>query len=302
MGDKPEKLYKSLLDLAIPQQNEISKEFFKKKLNKKPLKSKFMVYENNFMWQADLMTVPENTSGLKYIFVCVDVSTRLVDAEPIPDKFAVMCASAFETILRRGIISEYAPKLLITDGGAEFSGQFDVLCQRANIIHRTTQPGRKQQTAIVEYMNGLISYALNTNAYRMRTTPLTERPKEYKDIDYFANDILPKTIERINTFMKAHYPKDPKEWFDIEDNEQETDIKVGDEVFVINVASDRIKRKYGQHDFLNKPFVVTRVFPPTLKKQPYRFMTSFSNKMTFKRDEMIKVNDHARNSHVIQFA
>jgi hypothetical protein len=213
-----------------------------------------------------------------------------------------MCASAFETILRRGIISEYAPKLLITDGGAEFSGQFDVLCQRANIIHRTTQPGRKQQTAIVEYMNGLISYALNTNAYRMRTTPLTERPKEYKDIDYFANDILPKTIERINTFMKAHYPKDPKEWFDIEDNEQETDIKVGDEVFVINVASDRIKRKYGQHDFLNKPFVVTRVFPPTLKKQPYRFMTSFSNKMTFKRDEMIKVNDHARNSHVIQFA
>jgi len=289
------------LNLAIPQQNEITRAFFKKKLNVKPLKSKYMVFENNFIWQVDLMTVPENHSGLRYILVCVDVSTRLCDAEAMPDKLAVMCMDAFDRILRRKLIAEEPPKILVTDAGAEFTGQFHQWINRLGIKHRTTQPGRKNQTAIVEYINSLISYALNINAYRLMTTPKGSQNKNYSQIDYFGDEILANTITRINNFMRVHYPKPAKKWFNFNLDIPDTDLRVGDEVFVVNVASDRIRYKYGQHRYLQTPFLITKIFEPTLKGEPYRFMTSLSPKLTFKRDEIIKANDYENNSNQLQF-
>lgn len=300
MPPKP-KIYQSLLDLAVPDKQELTRAFFEKKLNKKPIRDKYMVYENGFCWQVDIQYLRPNRSVYQYLLVCVDVSTRRCDAEPMRDRTTNDVLNALRKILNRNIIQQGFPALIVTDSGAEFQVEFTRYCNQHGIKHRKTQPGRKNQTAIVENVNGLISYALNTNAYRQMTTPVTEDSKEILNINILANDILPKVIQKINEFVGTKYPRPAKEWFDFADDIEPTDIQVGDKVFVINPQTRRLRFRYGTHKYIGEPFRVTRIYPPILKKQPYRFLTTYSPIMTFTRDEMIRERDYKNDSHQLQF-
>ena len=260
-----------------------------------------MVYENNFMWQADLQYLRPNRSVYKYLFVCVDTSTRRCDAEPMRDRTAFDVNTALQKILDRHIISPEFPVLIVTDSGAEFQQEFTDYCNLNGIKHRRTQAGRKQQTSIVENVNGLISYALNTNAYRLITTPKNEPVKNLLGVNILADDILPRIIEAINEFASHKYPKPASQWFNFEDDIPQTDIRVGERVFVQNPQSNRIRNRYGTHNYISDPFQVTAIYPPILKKEVWRYMTTYSDKMTFTRDEIIKARDYNNRSHQIQF-
>ena len=62
---------------------------------------------------------------------------------------------------------------------------------------------------------------------------------------------------------------------------------------------------------MNTPYQIVRVYRPTLKNEPFRYLTSLSlnpdgsinNKklVTFKRDEIIKTEDYNFNNPLIEF-
>jgi hypothetical protein len=304
MNNKP-KLYDSLLSLSIERNNngkqEITRALLEKKLNTKKEKSKNMVYEKDFIWQVDLQYLRPNKSVYQYLFVAVDVSTRRCDAEPLRERTAIHATHALRAILDRHKISTQFPKIIYTDNGSEFQNEFTDYCNRNDIKHRTTQPGRKQQTAIVEYVNGLISYALNSYAYKLITQPKETPPRSLLDVNILADNILPRIVDTINEYVSTKYPKNPKQWFKFDFDRPPPDLKVGDIVYVKNPQMSRMRQRYGTHRYMSTPYQITDVFYPILKNQPYRFMTSFSDKLTFYRDELLKQSDYNDNSHVIQF-
>lgn len=304
--DRPPSLYGSLLDLSYPNRRELSRKLFEKgPPPKKELQSHYQVFEPEFVWQVDLKFVPPNANKeLNYIMVGVDLSTRLCDAVPLAGRTMEDAATAgINRLLVRNKINPDGklPKLIVTDSGSEFGRQFTELLNSLGIKHRKTQPGRKQQTAIVEYINGLIGYALNTHAYLKRTTPKDRTPKTMTQIDYFGDNILNRTVDRINDYMRRFYPKPAKLWFDFADTLPPNDLRVGDAVYAKNVQADKLRYRHGQHRFLSTPFVVTQVFPPVLKNQPWRYMTSYSSKMTFNRSELIKIADYDENTTQVEF-
>lgn len=297
----PPKIYDKLIRLSGIQENDLSNKLLERKINKKPLKSKFEVFENCFIWQCDLQHLRPNRSVYKYLLVCVDASTRKVDAEPMRDRTAYDTNVALRNILNRHLICPEFPKIIVTDDGAEFQNEFTRYCNQHGIKHRRTQAGRKQQTSIVEHMNDWISFALNSFAYHQMTTPKNEPPKTLLQINILADNILPRTIQAINEFVATKYPKPAEEWFDFDFDQEAPDIKIGDKVYVINPQLNRYRTRNGTHRYMTQQFEVTEVYRPILKGQPFRFKTTFSNRMTFLRDEMIKARDFRNNAHVVQF-
>src|SRR3989338_5912960 len=73
-----DKLYDAILDEANFTPNDINRKLLKKKLNVKPLKSKWMVYESNWMWILDTKVFGRDviSNGEVGLLVCVDASTR----------------------------------------------------------------------------------------------------------------------------------------------------------------------------------------------------------------------------------
>lgn len=298
------KLYNSLLNLSHNEETEISREFLKKKLNEKPERSKYMVFENDYMWQVDVKYLPPSKSLFNFLLVAVDASSRLCDAEPMKELNQEETIDALRKIINRKIISDgenKTPMLIVSDNGGEFGANFSEYLDSRNIKHRTSSAGRKEQTSIVEHINELIAYALSAHAYKLRTTPKNAPVKEIEEINYLADRILPRTIQTINTFMKTKYPLDPKLWFKFNHGNQDAKFEIGDIVFVKNVNQKKFKYRSGQHRYLDIPFYITKIFYPVLDKEPIRYMTSYSEKMTFKGDEMIKEKDFTNNSNQIRF-
>ena len=314
------RLYESLLDVAELPRGDISRELLKKKVFIKPLKSKYMVYESCFIWQLDLIVLPPNRSKVEYVLVCVDVSTRKCDAEPLtflqdvrnaranqPQDFANTISYAtliaYGEILQRGLIcgAGVKPKLLYVDGGVEFQGTFARAVKRGDTKIRTTVRGRKQQNAIVEHTNEMIKFGLMSNAYRLRTQglPPNAQPRDMSQIYLFSGNILPKIVQKINEWATGKFPLPAKDWFKFDFDYNKTDLQIGEHVYIPKLFSTRFKSRSGQHNFLKTPYVITNIFTPTVKGQPYRFMTSFSKKVTFKRDEIIKVDDFTKNMPII---
>ena len=79
-------------------------------------------YPKDFIHQADLLYLPHE-KGSKYVITVVDMSSRLVDAEPLKKRDADSVIEAIKIIYKRNILS--MPKEMQTDAGAEFKGNFN---------------------------------------------------------------------------------------------------------------------------------------------------------------------------------
>ena len=98
----------------------------------------------------DLLKLPRATSGVQYLFVCVDHFSRYTVLAPLQDKSAASVAHALVT----HVINPFTtPKTIISDNGAEFrNGLLTELCTLFNI----------HQTFVVAYhpaSNGLVERA-----------------------------------------------------------------------------------------------------------------------------------------------
>ena len=73
-----------------------------------------------FFQVADLLYLPSDAYGYKYVLVVVDVFSKICDAEPIKYRDASAVLKAFEKLYSRKILK--IPEILQCNGGSEFKG------------------------------------------------------------------------------------------------------------------------------------------------------------------------------------
>ena len=75
----------------------------------------------DYINQVDTIFLP-NDNGFKYLLVCVDLATRLCDAEPMKNKESDTTRKALSKIYRRHHYC-YQPKIIEVDDGTEFKNE-----------------------------------------------------------------------------------------------------------------------------------------------------------------------------------
>ncbi len=118
----------------------------------------------NDCWSIDFMSDALTTGRALRFFTAVDDASRecldLFPATAIPAQAVTERLDAIGTF--RGF-----PRFIRTDGGPEFqSKHFALWCASRNIVHVTIEPGKPQQNAFIEALNGRIrDEFLNENLF-----------------------------------------------------------------------------------------------------------------------------------------
>ena len=110
----------------------------------------FQDFEKGYTQQADLLFLPEDKE-YKYLLVCVDDSTRLIDAEPVKNKETINIVLAFKKIYSRKILTK--PKHIELDAGKEFKGNTEIYFKKLDIKIKYADVNRHRQQALVEGSN-----------------------------------------------------------------------------------------------------------------------------------------------------
>jgi hypothetical protein len=188
MPPKKEGLYDKLYKAIDVDQNKMSVKLTQ--MQRGNNKSKFNVFTENTICQADLIYMPED-QGYNYILTVVDLGSRIVDAEPLEDRKARDVVEGFQTIFKRKRISAKI-KYLYTDPGSEFKNNefHEFMMEEYGITVRHTMTARKNQMGVVEAYNYIFTKALGT---RMTAEEL-ENCRECKE----WVESLPKLVTVLN--------------------------------------------------------------------------------------------------------
>ena len=101
---------------------------------------------------CDLLYLPVDAFGYKYLLVIVDVFNKLCDAEPLKFRDHDSTLKAFEAIYKRKILE--IPDVLQCDAGSEFKGlEKDALFKDEQTRLKYALPNRHRQQSLVERKN-----------------------------------------------------------------------------------------------------------------------------------------------------
>ena len=127
----------------------------KKNLTKYPTTQ----YVKDFIHQLDILFMPyDEHNKERYALVCIDMSSRLIDAEPLKNKDSSSVVSGLKQIYKRKILKQ--PNQIDTDAGSEFKGAFHTYLMSNNIKHKVALPNRHSQVALAENANKRIAKPL----------------------------------------------------------------------------------------------------------------------------------------------
>jgi hypothetical protein len=163
MSNQKEEYYKTFALSGIPKSalkdEELANLYTRPK--KEKVQPSLQTWIPNAVHQADLLMMPEDPKGFKYILTCVDIATRNLDAEPLKDKSSAIVLKGFKAIYKRKYLKPLTRRLEVDDGN-EFKGCVkQYFIQNLKVHVRAGQPGRHRQQCIVECMNKLIGQALH---------------------------------------------------------------------------------------------------------------------------------------------
>lgn len=129
---------------------------------------------------------PFKKAYFRYLLVCVDIGTGLIDCEPLKFKYSFIVRDALKAIYKRKILK--VPHEIEVDAGVEFQSEF--LTYFNSVSHvRKKMSGRHRAQAVVESVNGILSKIIQTrmtaeeiNTYEAATEWVEDIPfivKEY---------------------------------------------------------------------------------------------------------------------------
>ena len=282
--------------LKIDQQNQNVKLAQAPTIHKKD-KGTFVVPVAFAVVQADLMYIQEDKRGYKYILDVVDISSRAIDAIPLRGREAEDVIEGFEQIWKNKHIPKDKVHSIVTDSGSEFKNKkFKEYLDELGILHRTTMTARKNQTAIVEYYNGVIAKHLGV---KMTSSEL-EQKTQY---DNWSED-LKKIVEVLN---KKEYKKAPPKIADLFGepivNPNEPILKEGDVVHVrlqqpinhmVDYKKERLAGKFRSGDLRWEKDTTTIDRVLYLPKQPIRYMVKKYGNVSFIRKELLLADEKGK--------
>ena len=148
-------------------------------------------------WKAKVkkLNIPETSSkiGYRYALVCVDLHSKICDAEPLRDKTSESIINGYKNIYARKILK--IPKMMYVDAGTEFKGEVADFLMKLGMKIRPAEVQRHRQQAIVERKNQLIG--------KIIAHLQGEKELDTKAVNTEWVKILPSIIKEIN----AHLPK-----------------------------------------------------------------------------------------------
>jgi hypothetical protein len=183
-------------------------ETFTKQRITKPKQDEWNSIKNNiplkedYNFMADVLHLPTDKKGFKYLFVIVDLATDDFDMEPMKLLDQDTTLAALKNCLKRKYIKiDKNTYTVTTDGAQEFAGKFHQWLWDKNIFHRTGLGYRHEQHANVESLNKQLGRVFNgyMNAKEEATG------KVYRE----WTDIVAKLRIDLNKFRKKILPKDP---------------------------------------------------------------------------------------------
>ncbi len=84
----------------------------------------------------------------RYALVCIDMTSRMIDAEPLKNEDSSSVVLGLKRIYKRKLLNK--PNQIDTDSGSEFKGAFYTYLMSNNIKHKVALPNRHSQLALVE--------------------------------------------------------------------------------------------------------------------------------------------------------
>ena len=113
----------------------------------------------NYNMMADVLHLPTNKNGYKYLLVVVDLAGEF-DIEAMKTEDSKETLKALKVMFKRDHISKpYAS--IRTDGGASFKNDFHKYLVDNIILHKTGLAGRHTQSSAVENLNRTLGRLFN---------------------------------------------------------------------------------------------------------------------------------------------
>eukprot|EP00732_Lithocolla_globosa_P001930 Lithocolla_globosa_v1_NODE_1114_length_2859_cov_12.203281.p1 type:complete len:289 gc:universal NODE_1114_length_2859_cov_12.203281:1439-2305(+) len=209
-------------------------------------------------------SIGKGRKKMKWLLVVVDVFSRKLYAEAMPNKEVITVVAAFKDVIKR---MGYPPENLDTDNGSEFLKTFDSKIPES-ITHWKAPVGDHKALGIVDRTVGLFKTLLFRS--------ITEQDEEGEPITWAKN--LQDFVENYNTT-----PKEPL--FGYSPDEIENDSKLQDLIRVKNqdnmIRMNKSKKK-------KAPFEVGDTVRIPAQSGPFK--RSFKKQQTDKTYTITKVN------------
>jgi hypothetical protein len=159
----------------------------------------------DYNYSCDLLLLPTDKKGFKYLFVIVDIGNDEFDMEPMKSKTGKSSLLAMETIFKRKYLNK--PKSSIsTDDGGEFKDEFHKYLVANKIYHKVAIAGRHSQQSSVESLNKQLGYLFNLYM-NMKEKELGTVYREWTDIIDTIRIELNKLRKKPNQSISKHnYP------------------------------------------------------------------------------------------------
>ena len=98
---------------------------------------KAVAYRINEIWSVDVAymdKVAQQSNGVKYLLVAVDVLSRYLRVQPMKALYAKDADEAFKKLIK-----QKKPEKVWTDKRSEFKGKFKTFCEKKDILLYTTK-------------------------------------------------------------------------------------------------------------------------------------------------------------------
>jgi hypothetical protein len=244
-------------------------------------------YPAGVFHQIDLLYLPEDVSGDKYLLVIADIGSPACDVKPLANRDATTALKAIDYIYKN---SKYLkpPNFIHVDAGTEFTSLVEEYPKRKPPIGvRVAAVGRHSQQSIVESLNRSIGEAILK--IQLNNALATDEPdSEQRDwLDY-----IPDILELLNSREKKPAPKLPKGNPVVKCKGDECiTFMIGDKVRVLldHPQTTFGKRLYGTFrsgdiKWSVKPYVIDNIF--LLPNTVIRYSVKGNNDNTFSKFQL----------------
>ena len=185
--------------------------------------------------QADLLFLPTDKFGYKYMLVCVDIADWRCDGVALKEKSASAVLSGFKKIYEEHRTLKFPAKIQM-DSGGEFEGGVRDYFLKHKVIPKRSMTNQHSQTAFAERLNFKIGKVIG----RLQTEKELDKGKTVKGwVDYLPAileeldkdaDVNKVTMDETNTKEKKAHDKLLKNAISTEEEADTAVDKFGDDI------------------------------------------------------------------------
>ena len=271
-------------------QNTLAKEITKPVDKSKQVETTFdrEYYRPGMVHQMDLLYLPHDDDGSKYLLVVVDIGTGLMDARALKNRTGPTVVSKLKEIYKDKKVFKKLPLRIQVDQGGEFNNSaFKQYFHDQNIGVRFAATARHSQQSIVENMNKNIGAAI----LKLQLNNELQTGESDSDWVTYLDDIINLVNDNARKTKKT--PEKQDDAADVKCKGDECDIlEVG---ALVRVALDHPSDiegfrlfgnfRVGDYRFSLKPHKIENVL--MYPNQPIRYVVEGYKNNTFSKAELL---------------